>query len=243
MRMNGSIVIASIVMLLLSVNSYAADKVVFGTFPIPAMVVDSNTGVFIELTREITKRANMDIEFTIAPPKRTFKSFFEEKVDAVFPALDVNFPTGIRPVKSDEIIYVKVDYVFTKKGTPFLKTLQDLEGKKIGITFGYPYASELISNNLITLDTAPTDEMNTKKLIKGRLDAFVVEEKSGVKAFRNAGLEPQMQYDPKVPLSKQDVYYAFQNSEKGRKMAKRLSEILKQMKADGTFQKIMSGAN
>lgn len=221
----------------------ADEPVVFGSFPIPAMVVDSDHGVFIELTREMAKRADLEIDIVISPPRRAFNRFSEKKVDVIFPALDVNFPAGMTPVKSKEIIYVKTDYVFTKKGSPFLITIQDLTEKKVGITLGYPYANELIQNNLITLDTAPDDNLNVKKLIAGRFDAFVVEEKSGLKAFRDNHLEDRIQYDPHVPLSRQDVYYAFQTTDKGRELARKLSDVLAQMKADGSFQAIIASGD
>lgn len=234
----------SILTILMVVSAgQAQEKITVLTFPIPAMVVDNEHGVFVELTREIAKRAKLDIEFSINPPKRSFGMFFDKKGDVIFPALDVNFPQGIAPIKSKEIVYVKVDYVFTKKGRPFLKTIQDLENKKIGVTLGYPYVNELMQNNLITLDTATSDDLNTKKLMMERIDAFVVEEKSGLNAFRNEHLEDRIQYDPNAPMSKQNVYYAFQNTPAGSELEKRVSEVLATMKADGSFQAIMEKAN
>ena len=225
-----------------SVHSFGAEKIKFGTFPIPLMVVDEANGVFIALTNAIAQRSHLDIGFIIAPPKRTISNFLEGKIDVLFPAVDMYFPKGIIPLKSKELIYIKTDFVFTKKGSPMLKSLTELEGKKVGITRGYPYESKLTDNNLITTELANSDELNVKKLMKGRIDAFVVEEKSGLKAFENEGIKDDFQYDPAVPMSKQDVYYAFQNDENGKHLAGIVSNVLGEMKQDGTFNKIMSAA-
>ncbi len=235
-----SIFIVVLVLLVFSLNLGAA-KVIFGSFPIPLMVIDNNNGVFVELTKAIAKEAGFELEISIKPAKRIGGEFMEGKVDSIFPALDVMFPPG-KILKSSENIYVKQDFVFTKKGSPILKTIKDLEGKNVGITRGYPYVKELIDNKNIKLQIVSKDEMNTKKLIAGRIDAFVVEEKSGIKAFSNSGLNGQFQYDKTVPLSKQDVYYAFQNNEKGKKLEAAFSIALKKIKENGTFGKIMSKA-
>jgi len=233
--------IFTIVLLVLGLNLNAA-KVVFGSFPIPLMVVDNNNGVFVELTKAIAKEAGFDFTVSVKPTKRIATEFMEGKIDSLFPALNVMFPTGKAPLKSSENIYVKQDFVFTKKGSPILKTIKDLEGKTVGITRGYPYAKELMANKKIKFQIVGKDEMNAKKLIAGRIDAFVVEEKSGLKAFELAGLNGKFQYDKTTPLSKQDVYYAFLNTDKGKKLEAAFSAALKKLKGNGTFAKIMSKA-
>jgi polar amino acid transport system substrate-binding protein len=232
----------SLLLIGMSISVMAGEKVKFGTFPIPLMVEDGEHGVFIELTKTIAQKAKIEIEIVISPPKRTMSYFTKQKVDAIFPALDINFPEGTSFEKANEIIYIKEDFVFTKKGSPLYKVIPDLEGKKIGITSGYPYTKELTDNHLIQLEPMDSDEVNAQKLIKGRIDGFVVEEKSGLKAFEKTGLQSQIQYDPGTPLSKQDVYYAFQATDKGRELSRRISDVLKQMKQDGTFAEIMKKA-
>jgi polar amino acid transport system substrate-binding protein len=226
----------------LGANPLRAETVRFGTFPIPLMVVDKDNGVFIELTRTIAERAGLQIEIIVTPPKRTVNDFSEKQIDALFPALDVNFSPEQMPLKSSELIYVKKDYAFTPKGSPLLAAIKDLEGKTIGITQGYPYVKELTENPLIRIESAQSDELSAKMLLAGRTQAFVVEEKSGLKAFENTGLREQVQYDPARPLSQQDVYYAFQKNEKGEELNRVFSKVLSEMKHDGTFEKIMRKA-
>ena len=50
-----------------------------------------------------------------------------------------------------------------------------------------------------------------------------------------------MQYDPKHPVSRQEVYYAFQNTPEGRQLAEKFSNALAQLKREGRFQSITRG--
>ena len=79
--------------------------------------------------------------------------------------------------------------------------------------------------------------------MRGNIDAFVVEEKSGLKAFLDAGFIDEIQYDRHAPLSKIDVYFAFQNNEEGKKLSLTISNILREMKQDGTFERIINLVN
>ncbi len=236
-------IIVAFCLMISPIISFGAEKIKFGSFPIPLMVVDEEKGVFVELTKTISERAGIEIEIIVIPPKRIISYFLKNQVDVLFPALDVNFPTGKEPIKSEELIYTKTDFIFTKKGNPLITDLMELEGKRVGITLGYPYVRELIDNNLITIEQANSDGINMKKLMKGRINAFVVEEQSGLNSLKNTGLKDEIQYNPNAPISRQDVYYAFQNNEKGKKLSQKISKVLGEMKKDGTFMKIMQKAS
>jgi polar amino acid transport system substrate-binding protein len=221
-----------------------SSKLRVGSFPIPLMVIDNQNGVFVELFQEIAKRANFDYELIIAPPPRILGSFMNGDVDVFFPALDVLFPPDNQPIKTEELIYVKEDYVFTRKNSSILSSIKDLANKNVGITRGYPYVRELLDNTNIVFDFADTDETNARKLIAGRIDAFVVEEKTGLQAFDNIKGTSSMQYNKQVPLSKQDVYYAINKSHSSaNQVSNKISAVIREMKKDGTFARIMSKAN
>lgn len=228
--------------LLFSVSlAQASSKIKVGTFPIPLMVEDAKKGIFIELANEMAKRAGVEIEIAVMPPQRIQEDFKTGKLDVMFPALDVLFSKEGQPLKTKEILYIKRDFAFTKKGSAMLKTIADLEGKTVGLTQGYPYVKELTENKKIKFDVAQNDETNAQKLTSGRFDAFVVEERSGLQAFKKAGVADQIQYDANTPLSEQKVYFALK---KGlNDLEGKLSKALADMKTDGTFSKIMSKAN
>ena len=219
-----------------------AARIDFATFLIPVHVESAEQGLFIELMREVAATARLrDVHIEVMPAPRALRSLMTATHDAVFPALDIFFEPGQPVIRTAETIDCKEDFVFTARGTPLLRSLADLRGKVVGITHGYPYSREVMAANGYTLEVAVSDELNIRKLAAGRIDAFVLDEKTGVKAAEALGLSGAIQYDRLAPVSRQEVYVAFQANERGRELAARTSEALRQMKASGRYQAITHG--
>lgn len=217
-------------------------EIVFATFPIPLMVESESEGVFIELSREIIKRLDVNARIRVSPPQRSINDLVKGRVDVLFPALDVFFVDDDIYSRTEELIYIKEDFVFTRKGETLLTSIEDLHGKVVGVTRGYPYAREVVRNEKLKLDYSLKDEIVVQKLIIGRVEAFIVEEKTGIRAFEKQGVDKLMQYNPALPISRQDVYYATGRNGNGQQLANDISNALKSMKADGTFERILSKA-
>lgn len=214
----------------------------FATYLIPVHVESAQQGLFIELMREVGATARFqNVHIEVMPPPRALRGLMTGTHDAVFPALDIFFEPGQPVVRTAETIDCKEDFVFTVRGAPLLRSLTDLRGKQVGITRGYPYSSEVMAANGFTLEVAESDELNLRKLVAGRIDAFVLDEKTGIKAAKALGLSAAIQYDSLSPVSRQDVYVAFQPNERGRELAERASEALRQLKANGRYQAITHG--
>ncbi len=195
-------------------------------FPIPGHIESPTKGHFVELTLAIAKEAGLDLDIQISPPPRAIESFMQGKSRILFPALDVFFAAGQPIVRTRGSFNCKDDFVFTKKGMPFHRTLDALKGKAVGLTQGYPYVKEVVERRDIGFEMAQSDEANVEKLMKGRLDAFVVEKASGTRAFQNVNAFADMQVDYKQPVSRQDVYWAFENSDEGRVLAQKFDKAL-----------------
>lgn len=219
-----------------------ADSLIFASFPIPLMVESESEGVFIELAQAVASQLGEPVLIKVFPAKRAIQELVHGQVDVLFPALDVFFDQKAHVSATSELIYIKQDFVFTRKGHEPWSRIEDLIGQKVGLTSGYPYVKALLLDNRIAFDYSLSDEIGVQKLMLGRVDGFVVEEKSGLKAFEKTHTLERMQYQPNQPLSKQNVYFACQGGEAGQALAKRLSKALKALKADGTFARIMSKA-
>lgn len=219
--------------------AFPAEKAVFATFPIPLMVIDENHGVFIALVKKIGEKSNLDIDVCLTPPKRATASFKKGKTDVLFPAIDTLLTPDHKYLRSSEIFYVRKDFAFTRKNEPLLTGCKSLEGKKVGITLGYRYSPRLLDNKKILLDLANRDDLNVRKLFANRIDAFVVEEKSGLRAFKKADKLHAVQYDPNRPVARENIFFAFHNTPKGRRLEGLVSKALREMKQDGSFSAIM----
>jgi polar amino acid transport system substrate-binding protein len=91
---------------------------------------------------------------------------------------------------------------FFRKDRPFQwESLDDLNGKIVGITSGYVYSDAfkaLIDKGNITFEEASTDEANFKKILSGRIDVFPMERNVGIHLIKST-----------LPVEDQDkiVYY------------------------------------
>lgn len=217
------------------INDVEAKTLRLVTFPIPLMVENSQAGLFIEMTRQIAKETNSSIEIKVLPPGQAILEFSNNKFDAFFPALDVYVP---RSIAKSANFYNKIDYAFYRKDKP-LKTIKDLEGKVVGLTFRYPYSKVLTGNKKIHFQFATDDVANMRKLSRGEIDAFVVEERSGLKALQLSG-ESNIAFDRNQALSEQNVYYAFIKNKRGEELASLFSQSIEKMQKEGRLEKILS---
>lgn len=233
--------VAMTLLLSASASLAQAPPVPVVTYPIPVHVESPEKGLFIDLVRAVATEAGLAVHVSVQPPPRALQSFGSGQHAVVFPALDVLFPENAGIVRSKEAIDCKEDFVFTRRGTALLTQLDELHGLRVGITRGYPYAREVGESKTLAIETALSDEANLQKLVAGRIDAFILDEKTGVRALEQTGLGEQVQYDPARPVSRQEVYYAFQDTPDGRQLAERFSDALGKLKQDGRYQTITRG--
>lgn len=226
-----------LLLLMLPIRFVQADEIHMATFPIPLMVENENTGVFVDLLKEIELLIPHTIKLSVFPAKRTNLLFAQQDIDGFFPALDVIMPTIAHRSSS---IYVKQDFAFVKKGETPPIDVNELIDKNVGLTMGYPYVEQVLSTPK-RISYAVNDYANVLKLDAGRIDVFVVEEKSGLQAVKASHLN-SIVYNSNSPLSEQDVYFAFIATERGRKYAEEFSRALTVLKGNGKFQAIMARA-
>jgi polar amino acid transport system substrate-binding protein len=76
---------------------------------------------------------------------------------------------------------------------PDWKTLDDFKGRRIGATAGYTYTPEFwdaAKSGRLDIQEASTDELNFKKLLKGRIDMFPTSDLVGQKLLKEK-FEPE----------------------------------------------------
>ncbi|KHD88770.1 MAG: amino acid ABC transporter substrate-binding protein [Bdellovibrio sp. ArHS] len=214
-----------------------AKTIEFATLPIPLLVESSERGLFVNLTKEIAKRSKKQIHISVYPTGKALVAFSSHKVQVFFPGMEAFVPK--KYVRSSAF-YFKVDHIFFKKGRA-VNSIKDLEGKKVGLTFRYVYAKELVQNKKIKFEYAADDILNMRKLAQGQIDAFVVEARSGLKALQLSG-EKDIEFDKDAPLSEQEVFYAFHDDEEGKELAQIFTRAIDAMKKDGSLERIFKAS-
>ena len=206
-----------------------------GSYQVPLFVLDKDSGGFTEVFKEAARRAGIKYEIILLPTIRTIKGFYEGELDGFFPAFDRT--AGDKAAKS-ESIYVKRNIIFVRKGEPLIEEISQLERKRVGLTEGYTYDSSLTTNPKIKVDYAPSDILNLKKLSNGRIDAFVADENSGLVALKNSN-EKNIIYNTNKNFFLKNVFIAFHGNDEGRMLADKISIAIREMKKDGTYDRIM----
>ncbi len=207
-----------------------------GVYEVPVMLTSTDSGVFVELFKEAAKRAEIDYKLEMYPSKRAVRYFQTGEIDGFFPAFDES--AGEKASKS-ESIHVKNNVVFVRKDSEFINKVDQLAGKTVGLTRGYHYDNRIFENPKIKIEYAPSVLINIQKLSAGRIDAFVAEDKTGLKALNESGMT-NVHYDPNSALFGKKVFIAFQGNEDGKMVTDKISKALIEMKKDGTYKKIKS---
>lgn len=216
-------------------NSVYPEKIELVTWNIPLMVEAKDKGLFIELVREISKRTKKEIQISVQSSNQALMTFSSNKVHGFFPANNLQLSKNM---VASAPFYVKNDYVFFRKDKR-LTTVKDLEGKKVGLTFRYFYDAEILNNKKIRIEYADDDFVNMKKLGEGLIDAFIVEERSGVKALQESGYT-NIDFDKKSRVSAKPIYFAFENSPQGVALKDLFDGALAEMKKDGSLDRLFS---
>ena len=227
------------ILLLGALFSHAAlakqEKIVLGTFQIPKFVESRSKGEFIKLTQRLSKMSGLKVVIKVLPPRRTIAMFREGKLDGYFPALDT-FNQGYETYNSENY-YIKKDYLFSK----YEENLIHLKNKTICLTTGYPYDKNIIKKYNLKVHFSSSDESCTKMLDRERVDLFMCEAISGIGAMVNTNLLDSLLVSKKF-YSKQNVFYSFQKTSKGKMLAKEFSQNIKIIKKSGELKRLFKDA-
>tara|TARA_Y100000780_G_C13696051_1_gene422836 strand:- start:41537 stop:42238 length:702 start_codon:yes stop_codon:yes gene_type:complete len=214
------------------IQSLKAEEVSLVTFKIPLFIKSKTEGKFIELSNEVAKRAGLKFNFEIYPPKLTMYQYNHKKAQCFFPVVSEYIPNSTPRSKT---IFEKKNFVFTRDKAQKL-SIRDLEGKRVGLTLGYGYSDQLTSNKKIEFEYTNTDTNNVKKLINKRIDYFVIEERSGLKAISKHG-KGKVFYHKDFPLTRQKVFYSCHNKAHIEKINKAIESMIE----DGTLNQFFPG--
>ena len=85
---------------------------------------------------------------------------------------------------------------------------------------------------------AASDEDCIQLVSLYRADLFIGEEITGLAAIKTLKLESKISYNKYTPISSQNVYFAFQDNDEGRKKSERFDKALKSIIMSGQYNKL-----
>ncbi|WP_187170576.1 substrate-binding periplasmic protein [Salidesulfovibrio onnuriiensis] len=208
-------------------------------YHIPYLVDDAEYGAFILLFQEAARRAGVTYTMEMLPTKRAMRFFEDGEAMGIVPALRTTLEKDAALTRQ---IFIKKIVAFVRKGSPILRSIKDLAGKKVGLTRGFSYPGSITKNRRILIDYADTTEGSLKKLADGRLDVVVADGYTAFYAMKELQLN-DLDFDLSAVLNMQPVFIAFQPTEEGRELAEKISRAIDSMEADGSMQEILPDMN
>ncbi len=230
-----------------------ADKLLFVTLDSPPQTYLDNgkpTGFLVEIVELAAKRAGYSTEVLIVPWKRAMTMVKKGKADAVFNA-GFNEERNKYLRYPDTVLITEKVVAVRRSGTNvyFSPEFEGAEKYVGGVGRGFYYGQKVDTaikqNRFNRIEDVPNLDLNTKKLLLGRIDFFFADYYPVLNFLNDNKLLGKLEavIDPidGLPLvySQSDTYLAFSRKKRPEAFEK-VSAELKKMKEDGTYLKIIS---
>lgn len=213
------------------INPPAFEKILLAAPSITNLVEGDGNGYYQRLLSMALDADTYEEKFF--PFKRALLLFQQSKADCVYSLTDI----AVEALGEDAIISSYplgsfAYYIFSPKQKPKIESLEQLSGKRIGLVIGHEsyYQERLPAEAKISM--VQSDQHNMRLLELGRIDYFV-------------GALPDLMpyehlynYQATQPLIQSFDRVTCHNTSNNRAFLNLLDKNLKQMKADGWYQKL-----
>ena len=205
--------------------------------PYQTVINNQVEGFSTAIVKMVFQRMQVGIDKIHAYPWRRAIAMIEAgKVDALYSANFTRERAGFARYPDEPLVTTPwVMWVREGSGLRF-RSMDDLEGKRIGLVNGYSYTRELWDyvNKHRNVEIVPNDELNFKKLHAGRVDYIVADLRNGAYIVKHFG------FDNLVPLMEQPIkfvglYIIFNKKTVPQSFVVRFSEELKALKKEAVF--------
>lgn len=184
------LVVFSVVLSLSTTSASAAETIEITTGEYAPWTSESlkHGGFSTHVITEAFKLEGYEVNFTFYPWKRVYEAAKDGKrfhasswwYTSEERALDFHYSAPLL-VDSTVFFYMKDNPI------PDWETLDDFKGRRIGATAGYTYTPEFweaAKSKRLNIQEASSDELNFKKLLKGRIDMFPTSDLVGQKLLK-----------------------------------------------------------
>lgn len=196
-------------------------------------------GLDYEAATVVLQRLGIEATWQLLPWKRCLLALEQGQADAILdifhtPERDATILFPSEPMSRIELV------LFYNKAHPYpFKTLDDLQGLKIGVSAGYWYANRQFRESpLFTREPAPSHEASFGKLLRNRVDMLVNDRLSGRYLLAQMGLEQQLDHHPTV-ISRDSLYLGIRRNAGLDDLAERFAQELKRFKREPAYATLL----
>lgn len=218
-----------------------AEKLVFVACAWEPYVIFENgkaSGVDVDIIRELCKRLGFELEIQENPWKRALMYIKKGKADAIFSPRYTEERAEFMYYPS-EPFHIEKTVIMARKGSGMkIAGLDDLKGKVVGVVRGYVYGPEFDNyQGFKGKDICNNDRQLVRIFANNRISLMAGSDEGSLKYLcRQAGVEAETVY----VLNKTPNYIGFSKAlgEKGKILAEKFGQALRQLKEEGVVQKI-----
>ncbi len=194
-------------------------------------------GVVVNVVKELFRQADVEYKLRLMPPKRALLTTVETDGFCVFPVAR----SQEREVKLQWVspVLISKHGLFSHPERPVkLQTLEDAKAYKLGSYLGSG-VGEYLENSGFNVEYAGRNELNARKLLKGRVDLWVSDIESAKFLIKDEELplaEPEMVFFTTVRAMACNLGV-------DRTIVKQLQKTITQMYRNGDVEKIYRLSN
>lgn len=208
---------------------------------------NATKGIDVDILSELFRQIGQPYSIRCGVPwTRALKMVENGDADGVFPG----FETPERKAFAyylDDPLHMSQYVIFTKRGQEFpFETIDDLAGKKIGIDRVFnvsPAFDTAAQTGKFKVEEVSTPEQNLKKLLKGRIDAYVNNRHVVLYTAKQLGMLEHIVALPH-PVTKGRPSYLMLSKTSAFAdkpvLIQRLNQVLHEMWQDGTIERLTS---
>ncbi|WBW95508.1 amino acid ABC transporter substrate-binding protein [Oceanirhabdus sp. W0125-5] len=197
---------------------------------------DELQGFDVDVWKEIGARLDSEIEFNRADFSGLFGMLDNGQLNTIANQITVTKEREEKYIFTEAYVYYGAQ-LLSHKDDNSIKSLEDLKGKKVGVSLGSNY-----ENMIREFDTGNEIEVVTydgsglyHDLSLGRIDAVLMDKLSGLTVIEESDLDIKLAGEPIQELINA---FPFVKSDDNEKLVEEINKVMKEMKNDGTLTEI-----
>ncbi len=245
------IMLAALALALLPASLFAQDsiRITNGEWPPYLSEKLKHSGVISHVVTEAFAAESIKVNYGFFPWKRAFKNAQNGNWDASV-VWSKNAEREKTFLYSDPIFSTETVFFFLKKKAVEFTTLEALGEKdlRLGATIGYSYTPEfevLEKAGSLRVTRVVKDEQSLRKLLKGRLDLFIVEKNVGLTLINQLFTEAEAATFGYTKAVADRPYFLIISKKcpNAKQLLQKFNAGLKKLNAAGKVEKMMGDSN
>lgn len=199
-------------------------------------------GFSTEVVTNVLNEMGVKWDLREYPWARALKEVFEGRRDALFTAFWTEERARYVYYPKEPLAKERWLFFVRRKDTEHLSfvSYDEIKNRRIGVLRGASVSEEFwkFVKKYSNYEAAKTDDLNFKKLVKGRIDYVVTSYSNGIELARQMGISDQIAFLPSPIISEDDLYIIFSKKSVSPSFVDAFSDALRSFKKSDQFRAI-----